>query len=104
MKVRTLPNNGGPVSNPVRYLLSAVMQRALLDLAAFGRPLPTISGCGLEDGVTHIPRGCDCDARDALGWLTGYGEDWCELLDVPREWAREVTDARMLAQQEALSD
>lgn len=46
----------------------------------------------------------DCDAHDALAWLLEYGADWCELLDLPREWAREVTDARMLAQQEALSD
>ena len=58
----------------------------------------------LDDGVSCDPVGCDTDARDALRWLTGYGEDWCELLDLPREWAQEVTDARMLAQQEALSD
>ena len=92
-----------PVGDPVRYLLAAVLERAVLDLAAFGRPLLERWQRELDDGVSCDPVGCDGDARDALGWLTGYGEDWCELLDLPREWAREVTDERMLAQQEALS-
>ena len=91
------------VGDPVRYLLAAVLERAVLDLAAFGRPLSERWQRELDDGVSCDPVGCDGDARDALGWLTGYGEDWCELLDVPREWAREVTDERMMAQQEALS-
>ena len=92
-----------PVGDPVRYLLAAVLERAVSDLSAFGRPLSERWQRELDDGVSCDPVGCDGDARDALGWLTGYGEDWCELLDLPREWAREVTDERMLAQQEALS-
>ena len=92
------------VGDPVRHLLAAVLERAVSDLSAFGRPLSERWQRELDDGVSCDPVGCDEDARDALRWLTGYGADWCELLDVPREWAREVTDARMLAQQEALSD
>lgn len=92
-----------PVTDPVRYLLAAVLGKAVADLSAFGRPLSERWQRELDDGVSCDPVGCDEDARDALRWLTGYGEDWCELLDLPREWAREVTDARMLAQQEALS-
>lgn len=90
------------VGDPVRYLLAAVLERAVLDLAAFGRPLSDRWQRELDDGVSCDPVGCDVDAHDALRWLTSYGEDWCELLDLPREWARDVTDARM-REQEALS-
>jgi len=84
-----------PVADPVRYLLAAVLERAVLNLAGFGLPFDKGRG-SMQDGITDHTRPCDCDAHDALAWLLEYGADWCELLDVPREWAREVTDARML--------
>ena len=100
MKVRI--GGGAVVSDPVRYLLAAVMERAMLDLRAFGRPLPPPTWhTDMSEGVTDLSFGCDCDARDALRWLTGYGADWCELLDVPREWAQQAMAERMIAQEAA---
>ena len=96
---RTRPERGWvvPVADPVRYGLTLMMERALLDLKAIGKPLPPQrwQDDTVEDGVTDIVTGCDCDAQDALRWLEEFGADFCELLDVPREWAAMETDARL---------
>ena len=89
-----------PVADPTRYLLAGILERALLDLSGFGRPFDKGRG-SMQDGITDHTKPCDCDAHDALAWLSAYGADWCELLDLPREWAREAMNERMLAQQEA---
>ena len=86
-----------PVADPVRYGLTLILNKALEDLKALGKPIPPRRWhTDLEDGVTDIVTGCDCDAQDALRWLKEFGADFCELLDVPREWAAMETKARMM--------
>ena len=87
----------GPVGDPVRFLLVATLERALRDLDAFGKPRNSRKGGALEEGVSQDPAGCDYDAQDALQWLRDWGEDWCELLDLPREWAPQAVEERMEA-------
>ena len=38
-----------------------------------------------------------------MAWLSAYGADWCELLDVPCEWAAMETDARLREQMEVVA-
>lgn len=52
-----------------------------------------------EEGYSEIPAGCDFDARDAMNWLREYGEDWCELMDKPREWAMQTMEERVAEMQ-----
>jgi hypothetical protein len=85
-----------PVGDPVRYLLASVIGKAFEDLRAFGKPIPPRRWhTDLEDGVTDIVTGCDCDAQDAHRWLHEFGADICELIGVPREWAMQEAAQRM---------
>ena len=88
---------GGPVGDPVRFLFVGTLDRALQDVQAAGRAVRPTKASAMEDGVSQDPLGCDCDAKDALRWLTEYGEDWCELLDLPREWCRQAVEERLEA-------
>lgn len=88
------PPEDCPIENPVAFLLAGVLGQALHDLQAFG--VPEYPGhMDAEEGYSEIPAGCDFDARDALAWLGEYGEDWCELIDKPREWAAEAILTRL---------
>jgi DNA-directed RNA polymerase subunit RPC12/RpoP len=87
------PERAVRVGDPVRYLLANVMRLALSDLQAVGRPIPRVWAGTCEDGVTQVPRGTDMDAKDARRWLREFGADWCELMDVPPEWAQQAMEA-----------
>ena len=84
----------GPVGDPVLYGLALIFNRAVRDLAAFGRVAGTKGG-RMEGAISQDPFGCDSDAKDALRWLQEFGADFCELMDRPREWAAQAIEERM---------
>ena len=95
-KEAAAPERSMPVDNPVHYLLLGVLERAYLDLAAFGNPLPAGRPALAHEDVTDIPAGCDQDARDALRWFAcGDAEYLVDEADIPAHWVRAELAARL---------
>jgi len=91
-----VPEHSTPVADPVHYLLLGVLERAYMDLAAFGTPLPENRQAEAHGEVTDIPAGCDQDARDALRWFaSGDAEYLVEEVDIPAHWVRAEMAARL---------